>query len=112
VDGTPSMLGKRDYERLDRDLLAYCGHVLVVSTTEGRIRATHGQKEELYTADQAVEVNAHYAEVGRCGSWRGIDMRVDQHYSGADYPEVRDAGLRAYTLRLLRDFPYPGAKSW
>lgn len=97
------------YAQLDRELLNFSVYVLVISAPSHRIKERYEPQREMYDLDKVFAVNDDYQYVGKNGVWQTYNMRVDQHFGMDRWPEVRDIGLRAYTLRLQQNFPYQGA---
>lgn len=112
--GRHSVLTSSCVNLLDHTARMYCGHVIVLSADEAVLRSRlECCPDEMHKVEQVLMANRAFDVVARDGSWRDYHFNVDvSHVGMTRFPEISLCGLRAYTLRMGRQFPYPGAKAW
>lgn len=110
--GRKPMLDPATYSKIDKRLRAVGAYTFVITSTSQAIAERYEAKREMFDLAVVQNVNLRYVDAANNGSWGGYAMNVDQHLKcPVGFPEVRDVGLRAYTMRLLKLFPYKGARA-
>ncbi len=112
--GRTPLLSPKDTAQLNQLSKSYCGHTIVVAADEVVLRCRLSAKEdELYGVDSVLAVNRAFSEIAATCEWAGHHFPVDASETCLrEWPDVAKCGLRSYTMRLRKMFPYHNARIW